>query len=71
MFHIDFLLLSTKQLVISVVHPAASSDPEALETRLRSMVAPSEIAVKVEVSQYNEIESEVISSPPDAKRQYV
>ncbi|GJY00044.1 DNA-binding WRKY transcription factor, partial [Tanacetum coccineum] len=55
--------------VISVVHPAASSDPEALQTRLRSMIAPSESSEEVAVSRSNEIESEVISIPPDSKRQ--
>ncbi|GJW14124.1 DNA-binding WRKY transcription factor [Tanacetum coccineum] len=46
-----------------------SSDPEALETRLRSMVAPSESSEVVAVSKSNEIESRVISILPDAKRQ--
>nr|GEV22421.1 DNA-binding WRKY [Tanacetum cinerariifolium] len=47
----------------------ASSDPEALQTRLRSMIAPSESSEEVAVSRSNEIESEVISIPPDSTRQ--
>ncbi|PWA97691.1 DNA-binding WRKY [Artemisia annua] len=47
----------------------ASSGPEASETCLPSSVPPSESIMEVAVSQSNEIESEVISSPPDAKRQ--
>ncbi|GJV78789.1 DNA-binding WRKY transcription factor [Tanacetum coccineum] len=54
--------------VIIVVHPAASSDPEASETSLPSSVPPSESNMQVAVLQSNEIESEVITSPPDAKR---
>lgn len=52
----------------SLTYEAASSGPEASETCLPSSVPPSQSIMEVAVSQSNEIESEVISSAPDAKR---